>query len=69
MFKFQVLCAASDDSQKLPNHEPKVAFWCGKVNQHIDIKTGNWMTDKNGKSMCSTTKEQVLRSDLVRCWS
>ena len=28
--------------------DPKVMFWWGKVNQHTDPQTGEWMTDPNG---------------------
>ncbi|KAK3744753.1 hypothetical protein QZH41_013301, partial [Actinostola sp. cb2023] len=56
-----VFCAVSADNPKPLQHEAQVAFWCGKVNQHVDLKTGHWITDKNGRSMCATSKEQVLR--------
>jgi hypothetical protein len=29
---------------------PRIAFWPGKVNQHVDLTTGNWVTDPDGKS-------------------
>ena len=29
---------------------PKVMFWWGKVNQHIDLNTGTWETDPDGIS-------------------
>ncbi len=29
---------------------PRVMFWPGKVNQHIDLKTGVWTTDPDGVS-------------------
>eukprot|EP00118_Oscarella_pearsei_P015901 m.147663 g.147663 ORF g.147663 m.147663 type:complete len:803 (+) comp38469_c0_seq27:566-2974(+) len=32
--------------------EPRVMFWCGKVNQHIDLSTGGWTTDRDGVSGC-----------------
>ncbi|EDO45291.1 predicted protein [Nematostella vectensis] len=56
---FKVLC--EDSAESLPKHEPLVAMWCGKVNQHMDINTGEWATDENGHSMCSTSTKQVLK--------
>ena len=53
-----MLCVAGEDT---PNHEPKVAFWCGKVNQHNDLTNGQWTTDKSGKSVCATSAKEVLR--------
>ncbi|MBP9852042.1 MAG: peptidoglycan-binding protein [Candidatus Pacebacteria bacterium] len=33
----------------VPNNKiPRVMFWWGKVNQHIDLATGTWQTDSNG---------------------
>jgi hypothetical protein len=29
---------------------PRIAYWSGKVNQHVDIRTGAWMTDPDGRS-------------------
>ncbi len=37
------------DSIILPNmYIPRVMFWWGKVNQHINTETGKWETDANG---------------------
>ncbi len=29
---------------------PRIMYWWGKVNQHIDVKTGTWQTDPDGVS-------------------
>lgn len=29
---------------------PRIMYWYGKVNQHIDLRTGAWMTDPDGRS-------------------
>ena len=31
---------------------PRVMFWCGKVNQHVDLQTDTWVTDPDGVSGC-----------------
>ena len=32
------------------NSRYRVMFWQGKVNEHIDINTGTWQSDPDGKS-------------------
>ncbi|MGV8171369.1 MAG: hypothetical protein ACP5OA_01615 [Candidatus Woesearchaeota archaeon] len=32
------------------NNTPRIAYWYGKVNQHINITTGTWETDPDGIS-------------------
>lgn len=29
---------------------PQISYWWGKVNQHVDLETGRWMTDPDGVS-------------------
>ncbi|XP_062523632.1 uncharacterized protein LOC134198284 isoform X2 [Corticium candelabrum] len=38
---------------------PRVAFWCGKVNQHVDMVSGEWVTDKDGVSGCIATSDKI----------
>ena len=33
---------------------PKIAYWCGKVNQHRE--GGEWVTDPDGNSGCNEDK-------------
>ena len=37
----------------------RVAFWCGKVNQHVDMVSGEWVTDKDGVSGCIATSDKM----------
>jgi peptidoglycan hydrolase-like protein with peptidoglycan-binding domain len=45
-----------DKEDKIPKEDkkdeilPRIMFWPGKVNQHIDPKTGLWVTDPDGVS-------------------
>ncbi len=43
------------------DHEPRVAINCKHVPFHVDLKLGNWVSDKNGKAVCDTNKEDVKR--------
>ena len=38
---------------------PRLAFWCGKVNQHVDTLSGGWVTDKDGVSGCIATSNKI----------
>ncbi|XP_058866378.1 amyloid beta precursor like protein 2-like isoform X5 [Acipenser ruthenus] len=40
--------------------EPQVAMFCGKLNMHVNIQTGNWEPDTSGTKSCLGTKEAVL---------
>ena len=35
---------------------PRISYWYGKVNQHIDTSNGLWMTDPDGTSSASINK-------------
>lgn len=41
--------------------EPQVAMFCGKLNMHVNIQTGNWEPDTSGTKSCLGTKEAVLQ--------
>ncbi|MGH0132701.1 UNVERIFIED_CONTAM: hypothetical protein FKN15_027801 [Acipenser sinensis] len=41
--------------------EPQVAMFCGKLNMHVNIQTGNWEPDTLGTKSCLGTKEAVLQ--------
>jgi amyloid beta A4 protein len=42
-------------------HEPQVAINCGNIPFYIDLKTGAWVADSEGKTKCDKRKKQVLR--------
>ncbi|XP_077583644.1 amyloid beta (A4) precursor protein b isoform X2 [Stigmatopora nigra] len=49
----------ADDSVGLLT-EPQVAMFCGKLNMHINVQSGNWETDPSGSQSCIDTKEGIL---------
>ncbi|XP_061698149.1 amyloid beta (A4) precursor protein b isoform X2 [Syngnathoides biaculeatus] len=40
--------------------EPQVAMFCGKLNMHINVQSGNWEPDPSGSKSCIGTKEGIL---------
>ncbi|KAM9480755.1 amyloid beta precursor like protein 2 isoform 2-T2 [Clarias gariepinus] len=40
--------------------EPQVAMYCGKLNMHVNVQTGQWEPDPSGTKSCIKTKEAVL---------
>ncbi|KAK2848191.1 hypothetical protein Q7C36_009873 [Tachysurus vachellii] len=40
--------------------EPQVAMYCGKLNMHVNIQTGQWEPDPSGRKSCIRKKEGVL---------
>ena len=42
-------------------HEPRVALRCGKVPFYINVETGLWVADSEGKQACDGDKEEVKR--------
>ncbi|KAK3569575.1 hypothetical protein QTP86_002153 [Hemibagrus guttatus] len=40
--------------------EPQVAMYCGKLNMHVNIQTGQWEPDPSGTKSCIRKKEGVL---------
>ncbi|HRH31474.1 MAG TPA: peptidoglycan-binding protein, partial [Candidatus Paceibacterota bacterium] len=45
----KVVVKINDATLVVPNNKiPRVMFWWGKVNQHMDLATGTWQTDSNG---------------------
>ena len=45
---------------------PRVMFWCGKVNQHVDLRTGEWATDPDGTSGCIEDNNKAAILDYCR---
>ncbi|XP_030077467.1 amyloid beta precursor like protein 2 isoform X4 [Microcaecilia unicolor] len=41
--------------------EPQVAMFCGKLNMHVNIQTGNWEPDPSGTKSCVGAKEEILQ--------
>ncbi|XP_059531923.1 amyloid beta precursor like protein 2 isoform X4 [Myotis daubentonii] len=41
--------------------EPQIAMFCGKLNMHVNIQTGEWEPDPTGTKSCFGTKEEVLQ--------
>ena len=37
----------------------RARFRCGKVNQHVDTLSGEWVTDKDGVSGCIATSNKM----------
>jgi len=37
-------------SQLPPDSTPRIMYWYGKVNQHVNLETGEWETDPDGVS-------------------
>lgn len=57
----QALGNLLDIFEQEEGHEPRVAVNCGHVPFHADLKTGKWVSDKNGLDVCDTNKEDVKR--------
>ncbi|XP_037136692.1 amyloid-beta A4 protein-like isoform X1 [Syngnathus acus] len=49
----------ADDSVGLLT-EPQVAMFCGNLNMHINVQSGNWEPDPSGSNSCIATKEGIL---------
>nr|XP_033774946.1 amyloid-like protein 2 isoform X5 [Geotrypetes seraphini] len=41
--------------------EPQVAMFCGMLNMHVNIQTGNWEPDPSGTKSCVGAKEEILQ--------
>ncbi|KAJ8266612.1 hypothetical protein GJAV_G00132480 [Gymnothorax javanicus] len=41
--------------------EPQVAMFCGKLNMHVNIRTGRWEPDPSGVKSCMGSKEALLQ--------
>ncbi|XP_055501203.1 amyloid-beta precursor protein-like isoform X5 [Leucoraja erinacea] len=59
------LCPAlevpTDGSAGLLATEPQIAMFCGKLNMHVNVQTGKWVSDPSGMNSCFGTKEGILR--------
>ena len=50
------LFVVKSDSNNTPaDMTPRIAYWSGKINQHIDVN-GQWVTDSDGTSMSTIDK-------------
>ncbi len=65
----------------LPDTTPRIAYWWGKVNQHVDNE-GNWLTDPDGTSGASidklayckkwypnTIRVEAYKTETINTWS
>ncbi|XP_072115973.1 amyloid beta (A4) precursor protein a isoform X1 [Mobula birostris] len=59
------LCRAlevpTDGGAGLLAAEPQIAMFCGKLNMHVNVQTGKWVSDPSGTNSCFGTKEGILR--------
>ncbi|XP_069745115.1 amyloid-beta precursor protein-like isoform X4 [Narcine bancroftii] len=59
------LCRAlevpTDGGTGLLAAEPQIAMFCGKLNMHVNVQTGKWVSDPSGTNTCFATKEGILR--------
>lgn len=55
------LSVLSLSNDNILEHDPQVAMWCGKLNQHKDVKTGKWVSSENMEDTCKTEKKDILR--------
>nr|BAA24230.1 EL amyloid precursor protein 699 [Narke japonica] len=59
------LCRAlevpTDGGAGLLAAEPQIAMFCGKLNMHVNVQTGKWVSDPSGTNTCFGTKEGILR--------
>ncbi|XP_067849453.1 amyloid beta (A4) precursor protein a isoform X2 [Heptranchias perlo] len=60
-----LLCRAlevpTDGGTGLLAAEPQIAMFCGKLNMHMNIQTGKWVSDPSGTNSCFGTKEGILQ--------
>jgi hypothetical protein len=77
----EVSVPVATETAPVEDGTPRIAYWYGKVNQHIDPATGQWMTDADGKSganldqltYCkkwypSTTSVRPYKSEMITTW-
>ncbi|XP_078265854.1 amyloid-beta precursor protein-like isoform X2 [Rhinoraja longicauda] len=59
------LCPApevpTDGGAGLLATEPQIAMFCGKLNMHVNVQTGKWVSDPSGMNSCFGTKEAILQ--------
>ncbi|XP_072900937.1 amyloid beta (A4) precursor protein a isoform X1 [Hemitrygon akajei] len=59
------LCRAlevpTDGGAGLLAAEPQIAMFCGKLNMHVNVQTGKWVSDPSGTNSCFGTKEGILQ--------
>ncbi|XP_064425673.1 amyloid beta precursor like protein 2 [Latimeria chalumnae] len=49
-----------DEGTGLGAAEPQVALFCGKVNMHMDVRTGKWEPDPSGVESCFRNTDEIL---------
>ncbi|XP_048396845.1 amyloid-beta precursor protein-like isoform X3 [Stegostoma tigrinum] len=59
------LCPAlevpTDGGTGLLAAEPQIAMFCGKLNMHMNVQSGKWVSDPSGTNSCFGTKEEILQ--------
>lgn len=43
-----LVCSSASAQSEL--HAPRIMYWWGKVNQHVDVASGAWVSDPDGVS-------------------
>ncbi|XP_078089161.1 amyloid-beta precursor protein-like isoform X2 [Mustelus asterias] len=65
MVVFPSLCQAlevpTDGGTGLLAAEPQIAMFCGKLNMHMNVQSGKWVSDPSGTNSCFGTKEGILQ--------
>lgn len=59
-FPYSAQALAANQGTGFAVAEPQVAMYCGKLNMHVNIQTGQWEPDPSGRKSCIRKKEGVL---------
>ncbi|XP_072441833.1 amyloid beta (A4) precursor protein a isoform X3 [Chiloscyllium punctatum] len=57
----QALEVPTDGGTGLLAAEPQIAMFCGKLNMHMNVQSGKWVSDPSGTNSCFATKEGILQ--------
>ncbi|XP_078416481.1 amyloid beta (A4) precursor protein a isoform X4 [Cetorhinus maximus] len=57
----QALEVPTDGGTGLLAAEPQIAMFCGKLNMHMNVQSGKWVSDPSGTNSCFGTKEGILQ--------
>ncbi|XP_041067981.1 amyloid-beta A4 protein-like isoform X3 [Carcharodon carcharias] len=57
----QALEVPTDGGTGLLAAEPQIAMFCGKLNMHMNVQSGKWVSDPSGTKSCFGTKEGILQ--------
>ncbi|KAM4704310.1 amyloid beta precursor like protein 1 isoform 2-T2 [Rhinophrynus dorsalis] len=55
-----VSCLLLLSAQCLSAWQPQLALFCGRVPLHMDLVTGEWISDPRGTSSCLGSKDEIL---------